>query len=194
MKLIKNLNPNKFLLCMILSAVSSSAFAIEYASAQSSAFIGGVAGFSVPDYEDTSARPMFGIVGGAKLSGEWGLGGFYLTASKGESMDPSNSGTKTDMDFNYTMYGLQGMYYLEGIADNAYLAARVGMAKVKQDDETFSPLAWGLLFGYDFPVREFFTLGLEAGFMAVQGDDKSAGKSIDGMTMINLLGAAKFWF
>jgi hypothetical protein len=187
---------SKFLLCLVLSAVSSSAFAIEYASAQASAFIGGVAGFSVPDYEDTSARPMFGIVGGAKLSGEWGLGGYYLTASKEESMDPLGTGLNSDMDFNYALYGLQAMYYLEGIADNAYLAARIGMAKVKVDDENFSPLAWGFHFGYDFPIRDFLTLGLEAGFMSVQGEDKSAITDIDldSMTMINLLAAAKFWF
>jgi hypothetical protein len=175
------------LLCVILTA-SSSAFGIEYASAQTGGYIGGVAGFSVPDYEDTSARPMFGILGGARLDGEWGLGAYYLTSSKEESMNGS------DVDFNYTIYGLEGSYHFEGVADNAYLAARVGMAKVKGGTENYSPLAWGLHFGYDFPLREALTLGIEAGFMSVQGDDKSNGQNLDGFTMLNFLAAVKFWF
>jgi hypothetical protein len=174
------------MMTLLLSLVGT-----QSAHAQAKGYVGLLVGLSVPDADDTSARPMYGVMGGARLDGEFGLGAFFLTASKEETID----GTKAD--FNYSLYGLEGSFHFEGVADGAFVAARVGLAKVKQGfpagSENFSPLVWGIGFGYDYFLSEKFSLGAEAGFMSVQGESKTP-NDLDGFTMLNFLVAAKMWF
>jgi opacity protein-like surface antigen len=165
-------------------------FTGHIASAQAKGYAGVTAGFSVPDADDTSGRPMFGVVGGARLDGEWGFGGFYMMSSKEESADGN------DFDFDYSIYGIEGSFHMEGIADGAFVAARVGLAKVEVGSagatENYSPFAWGIGLGYDYFFTEQFSAGLEAGMMNVQGADGTP--DLDSFTMINFLVAAKMWF
>lgn len=168
-------------------------FAGSIASAQAKGYAGVMAGMSVPDYEDTSARPAFGILGGARLDGEWGFGGFYLMSNKKESVN------NVDVDFDYSLYGIEGSFHMEGVADGAYIAARVGLAKVETGVGTaksnYSPMVWGIHAGYDHFFTENFSAGIEAGFMSVAAENKSPPKAdLDSFTMINFLVATKFWF
>lgn len=170
-----------------------SVFAIgTSAHAQSKAYVGGVVGLSVPDADDTSSRPMYGILGGARLDGEFGVGAFYFSSKNDETIAGRPG------KFDYDLYGVEGSYHFEGLSENAYMAARIGLAKVKAGTtatgyKTYTPLAWGFAFGYDYPVTETFTLGGEAGFMSVQGAKKSGG-NLDGFLALQFLAAAKFWF
>ncbi len=170
---------------IIWGAVLSAGFT-QAAWAQK-AYVGGLVGMSVPDYSHTSARPMFGVDAGARFDGEWGLGAYYLSSSKEES----NAGTK--FDFNYKLYGIEGTYHLEGVADNAYFAVKAGMSKITAGSAEVSPFSWGLGFGYDFPLKDIFSLGVQAGFMSVNsGED--GGTTVKSFTMLNFLLAARFWF
>lgn len=172
---------------LLVSALVATMTTASFAQAQAKGYAGVIAGLSVPDADDTSARPAFGVLGGARLDGEFGLGAYFLTSSKEESVGG------VDADFNYSLYGLEGSFHFEGVADGAYIAARVGLAKVKAGTSEISPLAWGLNFGYDHFLNEMFSIGIDAGFMAVQGD-KDGAASVDGFTMLNFLVAAKMWF
>lgn len=178
-------------LAFALSALVLSFGLASTASAQSKGYVGAIAGLSVPDYDNTSARPGYGVLAGARLDGEWGVGAFFLTSSKKES------GDLADFDFNYNLYGIEGSYHFEGLSENAYVAARIGMAKVEGKSSfnkaNISPMVWGINFGYDHPLAEAFSLGAEAGFMSV-GGDKDGTQEIKAFTMLNFLVAAKFWF
>ncbi|MGE0763279.1 MAG: outer membrane beta-barrel protein [Bdellovibrionales bacterium] len=173
-----------FTLC---SALVLTLLSATMAEAQAKGYAGLLLGMSVPDADDTSARPMYGVQGGARLDGEFGLGAFYLTSKKEETVNA----VKTDYDYN--LYGLEGSFHFEGVADGAYIAARIGLAKVDVGTVNYSPMIWGLLFGYDHFLSEKFSLGIEGGFTSVQGDDNGT-NNLDGFTMLNFLVAAKMWF
>lgn len=172
---------------MLFTAVLATMLSANFAHAQAKGYAGVLVGLSVPDADDTSARPAYGVLGGARLDGEFGLGGYYISSAKEETINNNKA------DFNYSLYGIEGSFHFEGVADGAYVAARVGLAKVKAGSENYSPLAWGLNFGYDYFLKENFSLGIEAGFMSVQGENKTT-QDLDGFTMLNFLVAAKMWF
>lgn len=175
----------------IIAMVFLSLAVSPMANAQAKGYLGGFLGMSIPDYDDTSARPMFGLLGGARLDGEWGLGGFYLSSSQEEDVN----GTK--FDFNYQIYGFDGTFHLEGVADGAYVGARLGFAKLEVGSVSVSPMAWGLHFGYDHFFTENFSAGVEAGFMSVEGDSDTVGTTTvttDGFTLLNFAATGKFWF
>ncbi len=157
------------------------------AVAQAKGYAGVLVGMSVPDYDDTSARPIFGFLGGARLDGEFGVGGFYLTSSKDETIN------SVETKFNYDLYGLEGSLHFEGVADGAYIAARVGLAKVSTSAKNFSPMVWGIHFGYDYFIKESFSIGAEGGFMSIASEKKGAFE-LEKFTILNFLAAAKFWF
>ncbi len=173
-----------FMFALVLSML----FSAQMANAQAKGYAGVLAGFSVPDAENTGGRLAYGLLGGARLDGEWGFGAYFLTSSQKESV----AGVK--FDFDYSLYGLEGSFHMEGVADGAFVAARVGMAKVDQGTENYSPLAWGLAAGYDYFFSENMSGGLEAGFMNVQGKNKTALLELKSFTMLNFLASFKFWF
>lgn len=171
-----------FLIVMALFISTSSAYA------QAKGYAGLGIGLSVPDAEDTSARAMYSIMGGARLDGEFGIGGFYISSSKEESR------SNLDVDFNYNLYGIEGSFHFEGVADGAFFGARVGLAKVKVADQNYSPMVWGIHLGYDHFLTEAFSLGCEAGFLSVSGEAKSNATDLDGFTMVNFMAVTKMWF
>lgn len=178
----------------MMSLLFSSALILGLATpamAQAKGYVGGGIGMSVPNAEDTSARPMYGIIGGARLDGEIGIGGFYFTSSKDETVN------NVEVPFDYDLYGLEGSFHFEGVADGAFVAARIGIAKVKTKTAVgtvnYSPMTWGLLAGYDYFLNEHFSLGAEGGFMSVL-DDKSTKGDLKHFITLDFLAAAKFWF
>lgn len=175
----------KIIFATMLTLFSTAAFA------QAKGYAGAVGGFSVPDAEDSSGRPIFGAVAGARLDGELGLGAYFLTSSKKETIN----GSKTD--FDYSMFGIEGSFHFEGIADGAFVALRMGLAKIKAGSANISPFSYGLGFGYDYFFNDNMSVGIDAGFMSVQkGSDTVNGVSVEqkAFNMLNFMAALKFWF
>lgn len=174
----------------LLSVLLVFSFAAS-AQAQAKAYVGAVLGMSVPNADDTSARPMFGIIGGARLDGELGIGGFYLASSKDETIN------SVEVPFDYSLYGMEGSFHLEGVAEGAFLFARVGLAKVESkvaaNSVNYSPMVWGLGAGYDYFISENFSVGGEGSFLSVLKDGDPDG-DLKSFVMLNFLAAAKFWF
>lgn len=155
--------------------------------AQAQGYLGVQGGISVPDADDTSSRLGYGVVGGARLNGEFGLGAYFLGSSKEESVN------NVDVDFNYQLYGFEGTFHFEGVADGAYVGARVGISKVEVGNIEFSPTNYGAIFGYDYFFNDNWSAGLEGSYMRVEGDDKD-GASLDGFSALQLLASTKVWF
>lgn len=165
------------------------------AQAEAQGFVGGLLGMSVPDAEDSSARPMFGINGGAMLGTEYSLSGYYLTSSQEEDVD----GTK--IDFNYALYGVQGAYHFEGEAKGVWFGLKLGMSKLDVGVGALkvntSPMHWGLAAGYDYWMTDMISIGGEASYISIAESDET----INGVTVttdafgtINLLASVKLWF
>lgn len=157
------------------------------AEAQAKGYVGGLFGLSVPDHDETSSRMAFGILGGARLDGEFGLGAYYISSSKEETIGAA------DLDFNYQLYGFEGSFHFEGVADGAFVGLRVGISKVKVGTEEYSPTHYGALFGYDYSLTDAWTVGLEGSFMRIEGDKKAAG-DLEGFGALQFLASTKMWF
>lgn len=171
--------------------VSAASLSAQAQNTDANGWVGGAFGLHIPDYEDTSARPAFGISGGAKLGSEWGIGGYYLNSSKEETINGATA------DFNYTMYGVEGAYHFEGEAAGVYLGGRLGMTTLEVGAADVKPVHWGLLAGYNHWLMDNFSLGGEASFINVAaGDDTIGGVSvpIEGFNIIAFHATAKFWF
>lgn len=163
-------------------------FTSSPALAQAKGYVGATAGLSVPNYDDTSSRLAYGVIGGARLDGELGFGAYFLTSSKEEDV----SGAK--VDFNYSLYGIEGSFHFEGVADGAYIGLRVGTTKL-DIGTTFnsSPTHFGLVFGYDKFLNDNFSLGVEGSWMSIESSSDS-GVEADGFQALNFNIAAKAWF
>lgn len=189
MKILKS-NTMRALFALLVT-VPGSAFAQQ-------AYVGIDGGFSVPSYDQTSGRPFYGIVAGAKLDGEFGIGAFFLTSNKEETI------TGVTTKFNYAIYGLEASYHFEGYADNAYVALRAGLAKVavgvlaNTQEVSTSPFAYGLQIGYDHPIADSFSLGVEAGWMNIASSTSTVaglgGVSVNSFNILDFGVAAKVWF
>lgn len=150
-------------------------------NAEPKGWIGALGGLSVPNQSDSTSRLMFGITGGAKLGTEFGVGGYFLSASKDEG---GSLGT-----FTYEMYGVEFAYHFEGEANGVYVGGRLGTSKVKAGGISASPLNYGAVAGYNHFLGENFSLGGEVNFFSIPTEN-----NVRGFTMLNFLGSAKFWF
>ncbi len=144
-------------------------------------WVGAIGGLSVPNSSNSTSRLMFGITGGAKLGSEFGIGGYFLSASKDEG---GALGT-----FTYEMYGVELAYHFEGEANGVYIGARLGTSKVKSGGVSISPLNYGAVAGYNHFLNDNFSLGGEVNFFSIPSES-----NVSGFTMLNFLGTAKFWF
>jgi hypothetical protein len=168
---------------ILVAALTASFLAPARAMAEGDqkGWIGAVGGLTVPAQDDSSTRPMLGITGGAKIGSEMGVGGYFFTSSKDEGAP-----LKT---FSYDLFGVEFGYHFEGEARGVYLAARVGTSKVKAAGVSASPMNYGAVAGYNYFLNEQVSVGGEVNFFSVTGAN-----DIDGFTMLNFLGSAKFWF
>jgi opacity protein-like surface antigen len=179
------------MLALVLSVTTLSAQAAE----DKAGFVGAVAGLSVPDADNSSARAMYGFTGGAKLGSEFGVAGYFLTSTKEESANGIN------YDFKYNLYGVQASYHFEGEAIGAWFGARLGLSKVTTKAGTVeidgSPFHFGVAGGYDHFLTDNLSLGAEISYLNVAKFNSTvAGVTYESkaFNMINFLGAAKFWF
>ncbi len=158
--------------------------AVTRADEDSGAYVGGLFGLSVPSANNTSARPLYGIMGGAKLGSEYGVGGYYFSSSKKE-----DAGAGQKFDFNYDLYGVEGSYYFEGEAKGVFLGLRLGLSKVKSVSSNVSPFHWGLVAGYNKFLGANFSLGGEVSYYSIAAADP-----VSGFNTLNFLAAARLWF
>ncbi len=165
------------------------------AEAQAQAYVGGLGGGSVPRAEASSNRPIYGLLAGARLHHEWGVGAFFKSSNKRESVEG------VDRKFAYDMYGFEGSFHFDNVADGAFVGARLGFAEVSRElaagQLRLTPLVWGVFFGYDHFLKEFFSLGAEGGFMVMGAEKGSlAGVTIEEKrwAMLNFNLSVKFWF
>ncbi len=148
-------------------------------------------GLSVPDYSGTTSRSIIGFQGTAKLGSEWGLGGYYMTSSKSETINSVTS------DFNYQLYGVKGTYHFEGDARGVYFGALVGISKVKAGSIDTSPTHYGLLAGYDKMLGDMFSIGGEFNYIVVGSGSttyNNASYTVDSFNTLNFAMTGKLWF
>ncbi len=169
--------------------------ALAAASGESAGWVGALGGISVPNYENSTSRTMMGITAGAKLGTEFGVGAYYLTSNKDESVN----GVTTP--FGYDLYGVMGGYFFEGEAKGVHLGLMLGMSKVSSKYLTYgastSPMHWGLVAGYDHMLGDNFSLGGSLNYISIANSSVStvAGTwSQNSFSTLNFLASAKFWF
>jgi hypothetical protein len=165
------------------------------AKADPAGWVGGLFGLSVPNYENTTSRGMYGITGGAKLGSEWGFGGYYLTSSK----DDEGATGK----FAYDLYGVEFAYHFEGEAAGVFIGGRLGTSNLTAGTTALqvktSPLHYGAVVGYNKFLNDSFSLGGEVNFFSIPESSATpaaspASVTVKGFTMLNFLASAKFWF
>lgn len=143
-------------------------------------WVGGLFGLTVPSYNGTQARGMYGITAGAKVGTEFGLGVYFLSSQKRESIG----------DFNFDLYGVQVGYHFEGEANGVFIAGRVGTSKIAVNGTTnASPMNFGAVVGYDYMLMEHASLGGEVSYMSI-----ASAASTESFTTLNFLAALKLWF
>jgi len=182
-----------FFLAFLLASIADQALAA--ASGEAAGWVGVQGGISVPNYESTTSRTMMGITGGAKIGTELGVGAYYLTSSKDESV----AGVTTP--FGYDLYGVMGGYFFEGEAKGVHLGVMLGMSKVTSKINTnsvsTSPMHWGLVAGYDHMLGDYFSLGGSLNYISIANSTASTTSGTwqqNSFSTLNFLGSAKFWF
>jgi hypothetical protein len=142
------------------------------------AWVGGLFGLAVPNYDNTSSRGMFGVTLGAKLGDNLGIGAYYLSSAKDE-----NAGR-----FNYDLFGVQLSYHFDGDATGAWFGGRVGTSKIDVG-QTYSPMNIGAVAGYDYMLTDHLSLGGEVNWMSI-----SESAPLKSFSTLDFLAALKLWF
>jgi hypothetical protein len=157
-----------------------------YAAEGAGSQFGVVYGQSVPDADNTNARKLFGVKGGAFLTPTFSMGGYFFESEK-------NQGTG-GADFRYSLHGLEGAFHLGGGSGDTFVSLRVGLSKVRTDvvgtDAIFSPYHYGVASGYDFPILTWLYLGFEGSFVHVEKsstEELGTSYSLDAFSVINFL-------
>lgn len=155
-------------------------------------WVGGLFGIAIPNKDNTTARPIYGITAGAKLGSEWGIGAYYLNSQKDEDI----LATKTK--FNLDLYGVEFAYHFEGEARGVYLGGRVGMSKVTLGTASTSPTHFGAVAGYNHFLGDNFSIGGDLSLLQVQSSSTTPTPgvtvAIDSFTTLNFMASAKLWF
>ena len=169
----------RILTAIALATLTTLASTAAFAAEPSHAWVGGLFGLSVPNYDQTTSRGMFGITAGAKLGDNLGVGAYYLSSAKDEN------GTK----FNYDLYGVQLSYHFDGEANGAWFGGRVGTSKINVGSSSYSPLNIGAVGGYDYMFTDHLSLGGEVNWMSI-----SESQPLKSFSTLNFLAALKIWF
>jgi hypothetical protein len=170
----------------------------SHAFAQSSdpvAWVGGLGGFSVPNYENSSSRQIYGISGGAKVGSEFGVGAYFLTSSKDESIGASGA----NAPLNYDLYGVEFAYHFEGEANGVYIGGRIGTSKLKVNTLVTSPMHYGPVVGYNHSLSRNLSLGGELSWISIAKSSgippgESTVQDISAFNTLNFMISAKLWF
>ena len=168
-----------------LLALAVAAFVSTHALAAEipHAWVGGLFGLAVPNYDGTTSRGMAGLTVGAKLGDNLGLGAYYLSSSKDE----------TGGRFNYDLYGIQASYHFDGDAVGAWFGGRIGTSKIDASSSgisvSASPMNIGAVGGYDYMLTDHISLGGEVNWMSI-----SESLPVKSFSTLDFLAALKLWF
>jgi hypothetical protein len=181
---------------LLVIFVASGLLMSSIAHAEPKAWVGGIFGLSIPNADSTTSRALMGVTGGAKVGSEFGVGGYFLSSKKDESVAGGASA------FDYELYGVEIGYHFEGEAEGVFLAGRVGTSKLKSGDATssvsVSPAHFGAVAGVNRFISENFSIGGEASFFSVEGASglaaSGATATTKSFTMLNFAATAKLWF
>lgn len=175
----------------LLMATAIMAQAPQANAQDENGWVGGLFGLAVPDGDDMSARPIWGITGGAKIGSEFGLGAYYLNSNKDEEVGAGK------VETNMSLYGLEGAYHFEGEAHGVYLGGRLGMTKIEIGTIDYSPMHWGVVGGYNHMLGSAFSIGADVSYLMVSKDDATVlgfDVPLESFGMLNFMASAKFWF
>lgn len=145
-----------------------------------------LAGYSVPDADNTNPHQLYGVKGSANITGALGLGGYYIVSGTEEG----SGGIKYD----YSLHGLELNYSMGAGSGETYLGFRVGLSKVRTTlsgtDVLFSPYHYGFVVGHDFPITSWFLVGFEGSYLRVEKSSTTQGVTAyqaDKSNIINFL-------
>jgi len=189
----------RFLLSLGAALCVVGAADLAHADADKVAWVGGDYGLSVPNESNTTSRGVFGINGGAKIGSEFGVGAYYLSSHKDESVNG------VTQPWNYDLYGVMAGYFFEGEANGVYLGVMLGTSKVGSSvggiSYQTSPFHYGFVAGYDYLIGEHFSLGGNLNYISVASSSATVAlpsgsitQSTDPFGMLNFLVSAKIWF
>lgn len=181
---------------LIAVLLGFSSLSLAAGSGDSAGWVGGQFGLSVPNAQNTTSRSNMAITGGAKVGSEFGVGAYYQTSRKDESVN----GVSTP--WNYDLYGVMAGYFFEGEAKGVYLGGLLGMSKVGTKtagglDVSTSPMHWGLVAGYDHMLAQHFSLGGEVTYISVASSSTTVAATTvttDAFSTLNFMVSGKFWF
>lgn len=149
--------------------------------AHAAGYVGGLVGMIKPDLEqNTEAKLGFGLRAGAMVGDEYSIGGYLQRWAKSEG--------GLDMSLTPILFDLN--FYMDGMA-GPYFGGRLGFVqesiKLGTVTVTETETGAGIQGGYNFPMSDAFTLGMEASLIHVFGDPKE-------YNLLNFMGTATFWF
>jgi hypothetical protein len=149
-----------------------------HASEMPHAWVGGLFGLAVPNYDNTTSRGAYGLTAGAKLGDNLGVGVYYISSQKNENLGK----------FNYDLFGVQFSFHFDGEATGAWFGGRIGTSKV-DTGSSYSPMNYGLVGGYDYLFIPQASIGGEVSWMSI-----SQSAPLNSFSSLNFLAALKFWF
>lgn len=162
----------------LAAALSLAAFSANAADIPH-AWVGGLFGLSVPNYSNTTSRGMYGLTAGAKLGDNLGVGAYWNSSQKDETLGK----------FNYDLYGVQLSYHFDGEASGAWFGGRLGTSKITVAGSSFSPMNFGLVAGYDYEFAPHVSFGGEINWMSI-----SSSAPLDSFSTLDFLLALKLRF
>lgn len=178
----------KFLVIKTLIAIAALLLSTRVFAEGPSAQFGFIAGYSVPDAENTNPHQLYGVKGSANINGGLGLGGYYLLTGSAEGA----SGGSTRWD--YSLHGVELNYTLNSGTGMTWLGFRVGLSKVNTTqssvDLLFSPYHYGFVIGHDYSIWGPLCVGFEGSYIRIENSSTTSGSTtylIDKSNVMNFL-------
>jgi hypothetical protein len=169
----------------------------KVSSSDPAGWAGGLFGVSVPNADNTTSRSIYGLTAGAKIGSDLGIGGYYMSSSKDETVAGVSS------KFAYDLYGVEVGMHFEGEAKGAYFGGRLGTSKVTASvagaSISTSPFHWGAFVGYNHMIGGNFSLGGDVNFFSLAQSSatplgSTTSQTINAFNVLNFMASAKFWF
>jgi len=136
--------------------------ALCFAQNDSRGHLSVVYGLSVPDSENTRTHTLYGVNAGAYLMQTFTIGGYHYISN---TQKGPNSG-----NFNFSLTGLEGRYYLATGEKQVFMSLRAGVSKLNNtingEGVIFSPYHWGVASGYSTNIWRRLGLGIEGSFLS----------------------------
>jgi hypothetical protein len=158
----------------------------------SGAQFGIIAGYSVPDADNTNPHQLYGFKGSAAITSGIGLGGYYLLTGSAEGASGGNT------RWDYSLHGVELNFAMGGSA-GTYIGVRVGLSKVNttqaSTDLLFSPYHYGFVIGHDVPVWGPMSVGFEGSYLRIENSSTTVGGTsylIDKSNIMNFMLSISF--